>query len=87
MDRVRRMYERDKNHPSVIIWSLGNEAGDGTNFEAAANWLKEKDHSRPVHYERAELRSYVDIYSPMYSRIEWLEKYAQRYDDRPLISM
>ncbi len=85
IDRVRRMYERDKNHPSVIIWSMGNEAGDGTNFEAAGNWLHKNDPHRPVHYERAGLRSYVDIYSPMYSGIGWLEKYANKYDDRPFI--
>ena len=85
IDRVRRMYERDKNHPSVIIWSMGNEAGDGTNFEAAGDWLHKNDPHRPVHYERAGLRSYVDIYSPMYSGIGWLEKYANKYDDRPFI--
>ena len=50
-----RMVERDKNHPSVIIWSLGNEAGDGVNFEATYAWIKKRDPSRPVQYERAEL--------------------------------
>jgi len=85
IDRVKRMVERDKNHPSVIIWSMGNEAGDGTNFEAASDWIHRRDPSRPVHYERAGLRSHVDLYTPMYSGIEWLEKYAQKYDDRPLI--
>ncbi len=48
------MVERDKNHPSIIIWSLGNEAGDGVNFEATSCWIHERDPSRPVHYERAE---------------------------------
>ena len=49
------MVERDKNHPSVIIWSLGNEAGNGVNFEATYDWIKQRDPSRPVQYERAEL--------------------------------
>lgn len=85
LDRVRRMFERDKNHTSVIIWSLGNEAGDGTNFQAASEWLHLQDKQRPVHYERALLKSHVDIYSPMYSGIQWLEQYAKKYSDRPLI--
>ena len=85
LERVKRMFERNKNHPSVIIWSLGNEAGDGTNFEAAADWLHHKDRQRPVHYERAGLRSYVDMYSPMYAPVYWLKMYAEKYDDRPLI--
>jgi len=70
LDRIVRMVERDKNHPSVIIWSLGNEAGDGVNFEEAYRWLKKRDPSRPVQYERAELRPHTDIYCPMYMSIE-----------------
>jgi beta-galactosidase len=85
LDRVVRMVERDKNHPSVVIWSLGNEAGDGVNFENAYAWLKRRDPSRPVQYERAELRPHTDIYCPMYSSIEELEKYAAGKPDRPLI--
>ena len=54
MLRTVRMVERDKNHPSVIIWSLGNEAGDGQNFVATYKWIKERDKTRPVQYERAE---------------------------------
>ena len=50
LDRVERMVERDKNHPSVVIWSLGNEAGDGPNFAAAYQWVKKRDAGRPVHY-------------------------------------
>ena len=68
MDRTVRMVERDKNHPSVIIWSLGNEAGDGPNFEATSDWIKQRDPSRPVHYERAGLRPHTDIVCPMYPR-------------------
>jgi beta-galactosidase len=85
LDRVRRMVERDKNHPSIIIWSLGNEAGDGVNFEAAYAWLKKRDPSRPVQYERAELRAHTDIYCPMYESIEGMIKYASVKQDRPLI--
>jgi beta-galactosidase len=85
LDRIQRMVERDKNHPSVIIWSMGNEAGDGTNFEAASDWIHHRDPSRPVHYERAELRPHTDIYCPMYARIPHLIWYAEQKRDRPLI--
>ncbi|MDZ7400133.1 MAG: DUF4981 domain-containing protein [candidate division KSB1 bacterium] len=85
LDRIQRMVERDKNHPSVIIWSMGNEAGDGINFEAASDWIHHRDPSRPVHYERAQLRPHTDIYCPMYARIEHLVKYASQKQDRPLI--
>jgi beta-galactosidase len=85
LDRIARMVERDKNHPSVIIWSLGNEAGDGINFENAYGWLKKREPSRPVQYERAELRPHTDIYCPMYESIENMVKYASRKQDRPLI--
>lgn len=85
LDRVARMVERDKNHPSIIIWSLGNEAGDGVNFEEAYRWLKKRDPSRPVQYERAELRPHTDIYCPMYESIENMVKYASEKRDRPLI--
>jgi beta-galactosidase len=85
LDRVERMVERDKNHPSVIIWSLGNEAGDGVNFETAYAWLKKRDPSRPVQYERAELGPHTDIYCPMYASIEEMVKYASTKQTRPLI--
>ncbi len=85
LDRIQRMVERDKNHPSVIIWSMGNEAGDGINFEAASDWIHHRDSSRPVHYERAQLRPHTDIYCPMYASIEHLLKYASQKQDRPLI--
>jgi len=85
LDRMVRMVERDKNHPSVIIWSMGNEAGDGTNFEAGSEWIHRRDPSRPVHYERAELRPHTDIYCPMYAKIEELVSYAQKKQTRPLI--
>ncbi len=91
MDRMVNMVERDKNHPSVIIWSLGNEAGDGHNFLANYKWSKERDPSRPVQYERAEKSTntterHTDIVCPMYARIGQIEAYAKvDTNDRPLI--
>ena len=77
LDRIRRMVERDKNHPSVIVWSMGNEAGDGVNFEAASDWIHKRDPSRPVHYERALKRPHTDIYCPMYARVWDLKNYGE----------
>ncbi|MCC6396231.1 MAG: DUF4981 domain-containing protein, partial [Bacteroidetes bacterium] len=85
LDRVRRMVERDKNHPSVIIWSMGNEAGDGTNFQAASEWIHRRDPSRPVHYERAGTRPHTDIVCPMYASTTQLLDYVRVKRDRPLI--
>ena len=83
--RMRNMVERDKNHPSVIIWSMGNEAGDGVNFEKGIQWIHARDGSRPVHYERTELGPNSDIYCPMYASIEELEAYVKTRQSRPLI--
>jgi beta-galactosidase len=91
LDRMKNMVERDKNHPSVIIWSLGNEAGDGHNFLNNYKWTKARDNSRPVQYERAEKSTntterHTDIICPMYARIPYLEEYARDpKNDRPLI--
>ena len=85
LDRTERMVERDKNHPSVIIWSLGNEAGNGVNFYATYGWIKSRDRSRPVQYERAELEWNTDLFVPMYPTFEELVDYAEHHDDRPLI--
>lgn len=91
LDRMQRMVERDKNHPSVIIWSLGNEAGDGHNFLDNYKWAKARDLTRPVQYERAEKSTnaterHTDIYCPMYARIWDIEAYAKdSKNDRPLI--
>ncbi|MDZ7339041.1 MAG: DUF4981 domain-containing protein [candidate division KSB1 bacterium] len=85
LDRITRMVERDKNHPSVIVWSLGNEAGDGTTFEEASEWIHQRDPSRPVHYERAGTRPHTDIVCPMYSPLEHLIQYGSQDRDRPLI--
>jgi beta-galactosidase len=68
LDRAARMVERDKNHPCVIMWSLGNEAGTGVNLAAMAGWIRERDPSRLVHYEGDhENCSYADVYSRMYA--------------------
>ncbi len=85
LDRIERMVERDKNHPSVIIWSMGNEAGDGVNFVAGSEWIHHRDPTRPVHYERAKLEPHTDIYCPMYARIHSIAAYARKKQDRPLI--
>ena len=85
MDRTVRMVERDKNHPSVIIWSLGNEAGDGPNFVATSNWIKQRDPSRPVHYEQAGERTHTDIVCPMYAKPDHLERYSSKPQTRPFI--
>jgi beta-galactosidase len=84
-DRMIRLVERDKNHPAVIIWSLGNEAGDGVIFERMYEWTKRRDPSRPVQYEMADLRYHTDIFAPMYARIHVLEAYGSERRDRPLI--
>ncbi|QYJ93248.1 glycoside hydrolase family 2 TIM barrel-domain containing protein [Shewanella spartinae] len=83
--RIERMVERDKNHASVIIWSLGNEAGEGKLFERLYQWIKQRDPSRPVQYEPAGEAPYTDIVAPMYPSIERIREYAERASDRPLI--
>jgi beta-galactosidase len=85
LDRTQRMVERDKNHPSIIIWSLGNEAGDGINFQATYAWIKQRDPSRPVQYEQAGMKPHTDIICPMYRTIEHLKEYVRGGLKRPLI--
>lgn len=85
LDRTRRMVERDKNHPSVILWSLGNEAGDGPNFEVTSAWIKQRDPTRPVHYEQAGLRPHTDIVCPMYPPPSELARYSAHSQTRPFI--
>jgi beta-galactosidase len=91
LDRMQRMVERDKNHPSVIIWSMGNEAGDGHNFLNGYKWIKGRDITRPVQYERAEKSTntperHTDIWCDMYATIEEIEAYAKDpKKDRPMI--
>ena len=86
LDRIYNMYRRDRNHPSVIVWSLGNECGNGVCFEEAYRLLKEYDPSRPVVYERAELARNTDIVSIMYPSVQYLSDYARNLrNKRPYI--
>ncbi|MCE9656123.1 glycoside hydrolase family 2 TIM barrel-domain containing protein [Clostridium celatum] len=85
LDRIKSMVERDKNHASVTMWSLGNEAGDGQAFIDMANWIRENDPTRPVHYEgdyNSETKA-SDVYSMMYSHPNALASYASR--SKPVI--
>jgi beta-galactosidase len=77
MQRNQRNVQRNFNHPSIIFWSLGNEAGYGTNFEAAYDWIKAEDKSRPVQYERAGYDGKTDIYCPMYLTYDGAVKYSE----------
>ncbi len=87
LDRTIRMFERDKNHACVIIWSLGNESDFGSNYEATYNWLKKNDKAmRPVQCDRARENAFTDLITPMYWKADVIEKYARRNDiTRPLI--
>jgi len=86
LERGSRMVERDKNHPSVIIWSMGNESGYGPNHEALADWIHQHDPTRPVHYESARNEPYLDIVSTMYPQVDHLIALAQQPGEtRPLI--
>jgi beta-galactosidase len=67
LDRMRRTVERDKNHPSIVLWSLGNESHTGANLAAMAEWTRERDPSRPIHYEGDHDCAYVDVRSEMYA--------------------
>jgi len=85
LDRTRRMVERDKNHPSIIVWSLGNEAGWGDNFRATYAWIKQRDPSRPVQYEGDRLAECSDIICPMYAPPEDLIAHASSPKPKPFI--
>jgi beta-galactosidase len=78
LDRARRMVERDKNHPSVVVWSLGNECGSGRGLTAMARWIRERDPSRPVHYENDPACPDSDLYSRMYAPHEEVELIGRR---------
>lgn len=87
MDRTINMFERNKNYPSVTIWSLGNEAGNGYNFYQTYLWLKQADKdvmNRPVNYERAQWEWNSDMYVPQYPDASWLEKIGRIGSDRPV---
>lgn len=85
IQRSDRMQKRDFNHPCVIVWSLGNEAGYGPNFEAAYDNLKANDPTRPVQYERAERERATDIFCPMYYSPRACKEYCESNPSRPLI--
>ncbi|QZT38090.1 DUF4981 domain-containing protein [Halosquirtibacter xylanolyticus] len=85
MDRTQRMFYRDRNHSSIIIWSLGNEAGFGPNFEATYRWLKKHDDGRPVQYEQSHYNEFTDIVVPMYARPYHLKAHVNHLRKRPYI--
>lgn len=82
VDRAVRMVKRDRNHPSVIIWSLGNESGQGRNFTAMYQAIKEIDSTRLVHYEGDRHAAYSDMYTTMYTRLNALEEIGQDFEGK-----
>lgn len=86
VDRITRLVTRDRNHPCVVMWSLGNEAGAGSNFKACYDEARRLDPSRPVHYEGTRIskpyggEAYSDFYSKMYPDIEWMEQHTSGLD-------
>ncbi len=86
MDRIQRLVERDKNHPSVLIWSLGNECGNGIFFPQAYDWVKARDTTRLVQFEQANEERNTDVVCPMYPSIDYMREYAAATDKyRPYI--
>ena len=85
LDRTIRMFERDKNYPSIITWSIGNEAGNGQNMTTIYKWLKSHDSTRPVQYEGATEFQNTDIYAPMYHTIKMIKNYAENDPSHPLV--
>jgi beta-galactosidase len=75
-ERFHLLVERDKNHPSVIIWSLGNECGNGKVFHEGYKWIKQRDKTRPVQFEQAGEDWNTDIVCPMYPAINYMKRYA-----------
>jgi len=86
LDRIRRTVERDKNHPSIVIWSLGNEAGTGSNLAAMSAWVHARDTGRPVHYEGDHAGEYTDVYSRMYSSVLETEQIGTDGSRAPLLN-
>ncbi|MGB0387218.1 MAG: glycoside hydrolase family 2 TIM barrel-domain containing protein [Ardenticatenaceae bacterium] len=86
MQRGIRMVESHKNHPSVIVWSLGNESGYGRNHDLMADWIHQNDPTRPVHYHPAESAPIVDVLGPMYPSVARIIEMAQEPDEtRPVV--
>ena len=85
VERNVRMVQTLRNHPSIVMWSMGNEAGDGPNFEAAYKAIKEIDKTRPVHYERADGTDHVDVGSRMYARAKDVERRMKAGAEKPFI--
>ena len=84
--RVQAMVARDKNHPSVVVWSLGNESGYGPNLAEAADWIHDHDPTRPVHYHPAADAPEVDMLAPMYPPVDRLIALAEdETETRPII--
>lgn len=83
LDRVKNLVERDKNHPCVIQWSMGNEAGDGENFVTCSEWIRQRDPSRPIHYEQAAHKPHADLYTPMYASVDACEQYCRAEEKKP----
>lgn len=73
LDRIARTVERDKNHASIVMWSLGNESGTGRNLAAMSQWVHDRDDERPVHYEGDYTGEYTDVYSRMYPTLQETE--------------
>ncbi|MCP5535695.1 MAG: DUF4981 domain-containing protein [Akkermansiaceae bacterium] len=84
LDRMKNFVERDKNFPSIIAWSMGNESGDGPAFQKCYAWIKQRDPSRPVVYEQLGQRAHTDIFVPMYSTVENSIKYCRKESQKPL---
>lgn len=85
MKRTKRMFYRDRNHPSIYSWSLGNEAGHGDIFQITYDWLKGQDSTRIVQYEPAEKEDYTDVFCPMYPKFESLIEHGESDSEKPAI--
>ncbi len=85
LDRIERLVERGKNYPSIIIWSMGNECGNGPVFFDAYKWIKERDNTRMVQFEQAGQEENTDIVAPMYPRLNYMKEYASSDNPRPFI--